>query len=176
MGKSDIITKKYMEDPKRFADAFNYLAFNGEQIVQAQLLTEADVTELGIIMNHEKVEFAQKVRDILKQCILKEDDKYAYLLMGIENHTDIHYALPVKNMIYDALNYGKQVTNRAKEHKTKKDLHGGEFLSGFLRTDKLKPVITLVIYFGTSEWDAPRSEVYCGGRSERVAKRSGTRS
>lgn len=146
-----------MEDPKRFADAFNYLAFDGEQVVKAELLTEADVTELGIIMNQEKTEFVQKFRDILKQCIVKEDDKYAYLLMGIENHTDIHYALPVKNMIYDALNYGKQVANRAKEHKIEKDLHDDEFLSGFSKTDKLKPIITLVIYFGTSEWDAPRS-------------------
>lgn len=146
-----------MEDPKRFADAFNYFAFNGKQVVQAELLTADDVTELGIIMNQEKTEAAQKFRDVLKKCIVKEDDKYAYLLMGIENHTDIHYALPVKNMIYDALNYGKQVTERAKEHKKKKDLYGDEFLSGFLKTDKLKPVITLVIYFGTSEWDAPRT-------------------
>ena len=31
----------------------------------------------------------------------------------------------------------------------------GEFLSGFWRTDRLIPVITLVIYFGSDDWDAP---------------------
>lgn len=33
----------------------------------------------------------------------------------------------------------------------------GEFLSGFWRTDRLIPVITLVIYFGSEAWDAPLS-------------------
>ncbi len=33
----------------------------------------------------------------------------------------------------------------------------GKFLSGFWRTDRLIPVITLVIYFGSEDWDAPLS-------------------
>ena len=32
-----------------------------------------------------------------------------------------------------------------------------EFLSGFLKTDKLIPVITLVVYFGVEKWDGPIS-------------------
>jgi hypothetical protein len=56
------------------------------------------------------------------------------------------------------LNYGKQVSDRAKEHRKKKDLRdSGEFLSGFSKDDKLKPLITLTIYFGPDDWDAPRS-------------------
>ena len=86
-----------------------------------------------------------------------EDDKFSYLMIGIENQTDIHYAMPVKNMIYDALEYGKQVSRRAKEHKEAKDTKGAEFLSGFTKEDKLKPVITLVVYWGTKKWNAPRS-------------------
>ena len=31
------------------------------------------------------------------------------------------------------------------------------FLSGFYKEDRLIPVITLVIYFGTDEWDGPRN-------------------
>lgn len=45
----------------------------------------------------------------------------------------------------------------AKKHHEKKDVCGYEFLSGFKKTDKVKPVFTLVIYWGTKEWDAPRS-------------------
>ena len=32
-----------------------------------------------------------------------------------------------------------------------------EFLSGFHKEDKLKPVITVTVYFGTDKWDAPRN-------------------
>ena len=40
----------------------------------------------------------------------------------------------------------------------------GEFLSGFWKTDRLIPVVTLVIYFGSDSWDAPLSlrEMYSG--------------
>jgi len=147
-----------MQDPQHFADAFNYYAFDGRQVVCAEKLSEADPTELAIIFSEDKKEFVEKFRDVLKQCILMEDDKFSYLMIGIENQTDIHYALPVKNMIYDALNYGKQVSDKAKEHREKKDLRdSGEFLSGFSKDDKLKPLITLTIYFGPDDWDAPRS-------------------
>ena len=64
--------------------------------------------------------------------------------------------MPVKNMVYDALNYGRQVEKLAKSHRKKKDLSGDEFLSGFSKTDKIKPVITLTIYFGADDWDGPR--------------------
>ena len=61
-------------------------------------------------------------------------------------------------MIYDALNYGKQVSKIAKEHRENKEFENSkEFLSGIKKTDKLKPVITLTIYFGADEWDGPRS-------------------
>lgn len=87
-----------------------------------------------------------------------QDEAVAYVLLGIENQTDVHYAMAVKNMIYDALNYGGQISNIRAEHQKKKDLKGGaEFLSGFQKGDRLKPVVTLTIYFGTGEWDAARS-------------------
>ncbi len=35
--------------------------------------------------------------------------------------------------------------------------NSGEFLSGFLKTDKILPIITLTIYFGTEPWDGPLS-------------------
>ena len=34
---------------------------------------------------------------------------------------------------------------------------GAEYLSGFRKEDRLMPVITLVIFLGASEWDAPMS-------------------
>ncbi|MBE5851787.1 MAG: hypothetical protein E7299_02355 [Lachnospiraceae bacterium] len=39
----------------------------------------------------------------------------------------------------------------------KKELKGAEFLSGFSKDDKIYPIITLTVYFGSEKWDAPRS-------------------
>lgn len=44
----------------------------------------------------------QKYRDVFKRLAAMEDDNAAYLLIGIENQTYIHYAMPVKDMLYDA--------------------------------------------------------------------------
>jgi hypothetical protein len=88
---------------------------------------------------------------------MKEDDRISYLILGVENQSEIHYAMPVRNMIYDALNYEKQLRTIAAEHREKKDLRDAEFLSGFGRNDVLKPVITLTMYWGADAWDGPRS-------------------
>lgn len=157
MGKRDTVTKDYMSEPEHFADAFNYHLYGGKQVIRPEKLSVMDPTEIAIILDDENKEVVQKIRDVLKQCILMEDDKAAYLILGIENHSEIHYAASVKNMIYDALNYGKQVSQMEKKHRANHEFENSrEFLSGFKKTDKLKPVITLTIYFGADEWDAPR--------------------
>ena len=161
MGKRDIITKDYMSKPHYFADAFNASVFGGKQLVKPDdlMLQEKDTAEFGIILSKEQKEqkAVQKTRDILKKSILMKDEKTTYLLLGIENQSDLHYALPVKNLVYDALNYMRQVNEITEMHKKKKDLEGAEFLSGFSKDDKIYPVITLAIYFGAEKWDAPRS-------------------
>ena len=78
----------------------------------------------------------------------------------VENQTEIHYAMPVRNIIYDALQYGKQVSEVAKRHKNQGDRKGhnkGEYLSGFYKEDRIRPVVTLVVHFGADEWDGPLS-------------------
>ena len=159
MGKKDTQTKKYMSEPEHFADAFNSSVFKGKQVVKADSLTlqEMDPTELGVIITEDAKDIVQKVRDILKKSIIMNDGKTAYLILGIENQSEIHYAMPVKNLIYDALNYGQQVNKIAAMHRKEKDAkNSAEYLSGISKTDKIMPIITLTIYFGAKEWDAPR--------------------
>lgn len=47
-----------------------------------------------------------------------------------------------------------------KDH-TEKPINGpllpGEYLTGFYSNGRLIPVITVVVYFGTDSWTAPRS-------------------
>ena len=92
-----------------------------------------------------------------------EDGETAYVLLGIENQTDVNYAMPVRNMLYDALQYVRQVSRIADVHRSQKgkaehkNATGAEFISGFHKNDKLIPVITLVLFFNADEWDGPRS-------------------
>ena len=157
MGKKNTTTNSYMSDIRRFADAFNYYVFDGEQVIQAEHLEPQDSSELSSALEDAALEDVEKTRDLLKQCIIMKDDMASYVLLGLENQTHIHYAMPVRHIVYDALNYNHQYIEKAREHRSQKDLSGDEFLSGFAKTDKLKPIITLIIYWGSKEWDGPRS-------------------
>lgn len=67
----------------------------------------------------------------------------------------------VKNLLYDAAQYSRQVEVAAQEYRKKKDWNANrrnqEFLSGFRKDDKLIPVVTIVVYYGKEKWDAPLS-------------------
>ena len=94
-----------------------------------------------------------------------EDENAVYLLLGVENQSNVHYAMPVKNMVYDSLEYAAQVQKAEASHRealrrkdpNEKKTDSAEFLSGFYREDRLLPIITVVVYFGADSWDAPRS-------------------
>ena len=64
---------------------------------------------------------------------------------------------------YDALQYAAQVEEAARSHRDKGKEEtsyvptGAEYLSGFYKTDRLVPVITLVVSFTPQAWDAPMS-------------------
>ena len=184
-----------MRENTVFADAFNYLIYNGKKVIDPAKLTEIDSTEIALPFgNAEKVkaekkrkeqeaewssvknesvrkkntsrvgvkmDAVQKYRDVFKSMVIKQDEKTSYVLLGIENQTDVHYAMPVRNAIYDALQYGRQVADIAADHRrNKKDFPGksnGEYLSGFFKEDHIRPIITLVIHFGAEEWDGPLS-------------------
>ena len=102
----------------------------------------------------------QRTRDIIKSVTAMTDRRRAYLVLAIENQSNIHYAMAVKNMVYDALQYAKQVEKAIVSHKKSGDYKGAgsdEYLSGFMKTDWLMPIITLVIYFDSKKWDGPMS-------------------
>jgi len=159
VGIKDTITKEYMADNKIFADAFNYFIYDGEQVIKPDNLKPLDTTlvEVPYGISGENSP-TQKFRDELKNLVIKEDNKAIYAVLGIENQSEIHYAMPVKNMLYDALEYANQVKKTTQSHKKTKDKSpsNAEYLSGFYKTDRLVPVITLVIYFGADKWDAPK--------------------
>ena len=169
MGFTDAVTKAYIRENTVFADAFNYLLYDGKQIIKPENLHTKDITEIAIPFHPEgkisprklSKSATQKYRDIFKSTVVMNDDEASYILLGIENQSEVHYAMPVRNAIYDALQYGQQVNDIAAQHRKHNELSSvhtrGEYLSGFLKDDTIAPVITLVIYFGLTPWDGPRS-------------------
>lgn len=78
-----------------------------------------------------------------------------FVLLGIENQSDVHYAMPVRTMLYNALTYAEQVESIAKERRTEAIQDASTFLSGFTKEDRLIPVVTVTIYWGINSWDGP---------------------
>ena len=136
LAEKDTVTKEFIRNNKRFADAFNYFLFKGEQVIKPESLREIDTTELAVEGTIKSSLITQKVRDVLKYTTIKEDGRIYYVVLGIENQTKVDNTMVIRNMVYDALQYLSQLKT------------GSKFL---------KPVITLVIYYGLGKWTGPRS-------------------
>ena len=163
--KADTITKDYVRNPDIFADIFNFYIYGGRQVIRPEELTERDSTKIALPYGDDGALVpVQKYRDALKLYTAMVDGRAAYYLFGVENQSDVHYAMPVKNNLYDSLEYAGQVEEAARSHRLrrrKKDGKvkptSGEFLSGFWKTDRLIPSVTVTIYFGADDWDGPLS-------------------
>ena len=75
MGKVDTATKAYMRKNNIFADAFNYLIYDGKPVVNPEQLRELDTTEIALPFgpqeNGQSNDLVQKYRDILKSACRK---------------------------------------------------------------------------------------------------------
>ena len=160
MGKIDQITNEYMKDKSRFSDVFNYFMYGGRQVLLPEHLHELSTVEQVFPYGKDgKTHEVQRFRDVLKNaCVMTDEQERTYVLLGIENQSYIHYAAPVKDMLYDAMNYARQAERIASAHRKRKDsTTSSEFLSGFNKDDRLRPVITLMIYWSDEEWDGKLS-------------------
>jgi len=152
-----------MRNPAIFADAFNKFLYHGKQVIQPENLTELDSTEITLPYGEGGAAVPeQKYRDVLK--LVMTDGNMSYCILGSGLQSAIHYAMPVKNMLYDAMQLAHQVTEAAQSHRRKKNNKDSkykpssdEYLNGFYKTDKLLPVITLTIFWGAEEWDGSLS-------------------
>ena len=160
MGQIDVLTKNFMDDNNRFADAINCAFYDGKQVIKNDDLQELDTNELTVSKDKNKTK--KNNRDVLKSAIIKKTNNCTYqIIFGIENQTNVDNTMPIRNMLYDALRYDKQIKHIKKNNLDSKDdkikLTSEEFLSGFRKEDKLLPVVSLVVYFGCNKWDGPLS-------------------
>lgn len=176
MGYLDAEAKQYLGKKITFADAFNYLLYNGEQVIDPEKLSEMDTSQLALPYGNNARLPVQKYRDILKIWEAMTDGNVIYVILGVELQAKVHYAMPVKDGLYDMIGYSKQVEENRKSLNKKEGepedesaelysedgvlkirLTSEEFLSGFRKSDRLIPIITAVIYIGDMPWDGPKS-------------------
>ncbi|MBO5753988.1 MAG: Rpn family recombination-promoting nuclease/putative transposase [Proteobacteria bacterium] len=179
MPSIDCLTKELMSNPVVFADAFNLLLYDGEQVIKPETLKmpadalknetktfhaahvsmQSDDPSLHFNDKTQETKNAlsvERMRDILKRCVWMHDDETHYFILGIENQTDVHYLMPVRTMLYDALTYTRQmndIQNALRDAGSSVKTR----LQGVPKGTKLFGVVTLVCYFGKTPWDGPLS-------------------
>lgn len=96
--KQDTILKNFWKNNDRFADLFNTFLFNGEEILKPDDLTEVDTDVPSMLKFNGHAETVQKILDVVKKTAYGID----FMILGLENQSHIHYAMPLRHMIGDA--------------------------------------------------------------------------
>lgn len=152
--KTDVLLKDFWRDNERFADLFNTILFQGNKILDPDNLQEMDTDVSGVIEIKGYHQTISRTRDVVK----KSAYGLEFIVCGLENQDKIHYAMPLRNMIYDGLGYLKEYQEISRRYKKKsKKKTQEEFLSGIERKDRFHPIVTIVIYYNEKEWDGPHS-------------------
>ena len=141
MGQSNAAVRQWMGNPKRFADLFNATVFNGKQVIQPEELEPVDGEEDTLLTDKNgKNQEVHRYRDI----VMKWKKDAVLILLACENQAKVHYAMAVRNMLYDGLSYVGQIQRMWTKNVEK--MSTAEFLSKFRKDDRLIPVLTLVFY------------------------------
>ncbi len=150
----DAVLKSYWRNNDRFADLFNQIFFNGEALISPEDLSDAATDEADMLLEGETVTAISRLRDLFK----RYGSQIVLALFNVENQMSIHYAMPVRFMQNDALDYTKQCKAIEQEHRRQNDLKSGaEFLSGMTADDRIAPILSLLIYYGEEPWDGPNN-------------------
>lgn len=152
MGKKDVALIRYFQDERRYIDLLNAFLFQGRQVMKPEDVQELDSTMNGFAKQGEGRIPIQKHRDLMRKIVCG----IQVALIGIEHQDQIHYAMPVRGMLQDAVMYDQQVQQIRRIHKERRDLEGAEYIGGFASLDRLYPVATIVLYYGKKPWDGPR--------------------
>ena len=144
--------KNFWRNNERFADLFNAVLFDGKEVIQPEELMEADTDLSSVIKMNRHADTVQRVFDVVK----KTSNGVSFVVWGLENQEKIHYAMPLRHMLGDALSYLKEYQDLAAKNKQENNFETeDEFLSKMKKTDRLHPVVSICIYYGEKEWDGP---------------------
>ena len=152
MPKSDEALRDFFADNAVFADLFNTCVFGGRELLRKADLEGKDTMLSASVEEKGNAKKVRKYRDVVRKATVNAK----YVILGVENQSKVHYAMPLRIMLYDALGYVEE----CKEIGGKQDIRqwtADEYLSKISKDTKLMPIFTLVLYTGEREWDGPKS-------------------
>ena len=150
--KADVILKDFWRQNERFADLFNAVIFRGKQVIKPEDLTERDTDMSGIIQFKDYQKTLERTRDVVKKMAYGVE----FAVLGIESQQKIHYAMPLRTMLYDSLGYLKEYQEITRIRKAERGkMTEDEFLSKMRKEDRLHPIISIVLYYSEKSWDGP---------------------
>lgn len=157
LGKKDTAIIRYFEDEERYADLINGYRFGGKQIIRPEDVHEKDTRVTGIrgrINRVKKNLFVQKYRDSVRKVVCG----MGTMMIGLEHQDMIHYGMPVRIMVEDALEYDSQMRKIQKRHRRNSDLKTKEeYVGAFGAGDRILPAATIVLYYGKEPWNGARN-------------------
>ena len=171
----DTSLKLFFKNNQVFAEAFNNTVFQDSPI-DPSCLVDMDTDEASIISvgNHnitlqlfrdvEKGMTGESDESVLGAKTMKvgNEEQMVLAILGEENQMHVDYKMPLRVMQTQFISYSRQANiieqrNRKSGLKTSDADQSGEFVSHFLKTDRIIRVICLVIYYGEIPWDGPMS-------------------
>lgn len=151
MPTPDAALKEFFKDNAIFASVFNGYFFNNDEVINPDELEQADTAYTESVNAEMKIDRINKYRDNVRKT-----SGGLFVILGIEDQNKIHYSMPVRKMLYDALGYSAEITSKGSVQ-DRKSWTVAERLSGVSKGTKVTPIITVVFYTGEDVWDGPRS-------------------
>ena len=151
MGQKNNVICSYLSEPAIFADFINGSIHNGKKVVFPHQLSTSETTyyqkESQRPSDKYTPQYIERQRDTLKTVC----NNNCYVIIGIESQDKVNYAMPLRCMEYDVIEYKRQLKELGRNRIKK--LSGSEFLSGMAKDEKLNPVTTIVFYHGEDPYD-----------------------
>lgn len=144
--KKDTITKMLIEYPDVFADIENVCLFGGKDLIKPENLELCPQEISYREADGQLHEHRGDVRMRLKEKGLE------FAILHIENQSGISNVMPLRSMGYTYSEYQKQLRVLKEENRKA----GRQYvLREIGDNQKLRPVILLVLYYGTEKWTGP---------------------
>lgn len=114
MGKANTSVNQWLRDNHRFASLYNGYVFGGRQIIRPEELEDLDrETDILVTDKEGKTKSVGRRRDIVKRWKNNVD----LAILACESQDKIHYAMPVRCMLYDGLTYTDQIRELWRTHR-----------------------------------------------------------
>ena len=149
MGAKDLAEKNLLQYKDVFSDIVNVNLFGGRCYVLAEELSREPGEMITKAVSDDKL--CQLQMDVPMKC--KKDNINFFLCL--ENQSDKNNIMPVRDMGYQHAKYMEQI-KEVKESNRKTGNYPNPMTKELNDSQKLSPVITLVLNYSQKEWEKPR--------------------